>query len=546
MKRRTWCLHDAGDSGLPVLERIRKRRELDPAAEVEHDPFLLPDMKQAVERIRVALTANERILVFGDYDADGITGSTLLVSCLKDLGAWVGVRLPHRERDGYGLQAMHAEEAAELGVQLLITVDNGSTALPALERARELGLDVIVLDHHSLHGRRPPCHALVNPHCPGSRYPEQNLAAVGVVYKLCRALGWKRAAEGLDLVALGTVADMASLRGENRWLVKQGLELLRQHPRPGLQALMELPPRREIDSRLLGWQLGPRINSSGRLDDPMLAYHLLMARDPEEARAGARRLDQLNQQRRELQDAAQAQAEAAFSEGRTLPPVLVLLGADWHLGIVGLVAGRLAQHFERPAVVLSRATPDGRIRGSARSLPGYHITEAFARHAELLEEFGGHSEAAGLTLDPANYPAFAKALTRDAWERREDMHLPVLDVDTLVDPAELELPLVRDLQELEPFGTGNPPIQLGLEDVQVERSFSLSGGKHTKLWLVRNGKRVEAVWWNRSGLPDDLGYASRVDLVFAPQVNTWQGRSEVQLVVEDLRAAGALREGLVA
>ncbi len=539
MKERAWRLLDDGSDEVGVLERVARRRSLDPALEVLHDPFLMPDMAVAVERIQKAIQARERILIFGDYDADGITGSTLLYTCLKDMGAWVGIRLPHRERDGYGLQVKHAEEAASKGIQLLITVDNGTTATHALKAARKAGLDVIILDHHSLHGESPPCLALVNPHRPDSHYPERILAAVGIVFKLTQALGWKRAHEQLDMVALGTVADMAQLVGENRQLVKLGLEHMRRNPSPGIRAMLEQCKHSEPDAMTLGWQLGPRVNASGRLDDPMLASELLMAQDRNQARELADRLEKLNLKRRELQDFAMDEVRKALNGASKLPPLLIMRGANWHLGVIGLIAGRMQQEFERPAVVLSGAAPDGRLRGSARSLPGYHITQAFDRCREHIDEFGGHAEAAGLTVHPDNYHAFARALTRDAFEREDGMEPPALEIDTLVRPNELELDLLRQLKEIEPCGTGNPAVNLGMANATITRTFSMSGGKHLKLILEKGGREFEAVWWNHGSLPEGLEYRQAADCVFTPQSNTWNGKTNLQLVLEDLRPAGA-------
>jgi single-stranded-DNA-specific exonuclease len=527
-----------------VAARILRRRGLDPQTERQHDPFLMLDMERAVERIQRAIRERERILVFGDYDADGVTSAALLRQGLADLGATVAVRLPHRVEEGYGLQIAQMREILDGPTDLLLTADNGTSALEPLELAAREGLDVIVVDHHSLTGPLPPVVALLNPHQPGCGYPFKALAAVGVAWKLLEALGWRGLERGLDLVALGTVADMAQLTGENRSLVTRGLEVIRSGGRPGLEALLALPgvrpPQGGVDARTLAWQLGPRINCAGRLAGAELAFRLLDGSDRREAEALATQLDALNQERRRVQDEAVAQAEHALKDAGELPAILIFVGADWHLGVIGLIAGRLCQSWERPVLVLSRVLGNGLVKGSARSVPGLNITLAIARQRDLLVDFGGHAEAAGLTLREEHLHEFMARLGEDLEERAPNLPVPELCVDSAVAISELTLSLPAELEVLEPCGTGNPRPRLGLFGAKVERVFQMSQGKHLKLWLQAEGQRAEAVWWKHGLQAERIRYGQEVDVVFELGLNHWNGRTELQLVLEDLRPAEAL------
>ncbi len=538
---RPWQVRTGPWDGGSVEERIMRARGLDPALECSHDPFLMLGMDNAVARIREAIRLQQRILVFGDYDADGVTSSTLLRQGLADLGARVSVRLPHRVEEGYGLQLAQMEEILHSGVDLLITADNGSTALAPLQLAASSGLDVIVVDHHSCLDTPPPCVALLNPHQPGCAYPFKSLAAVGVAWKLLEALGWPAIEEGLDLVALGTVADLARLTGENRFLVRRGLEQIQRAARPGIRALLELPgvTKDGVDARTLGWQLGPRINCAGRLAEADLAYHLLDTEDPARARDLAVRLDSLNTQRRGVQDEAVKAAERVLEGASELPAMLMFVGKDWHLGVIGLIAGRLSQSHERPVLVMSRVLDNGVVKGSARSVPGLNITQAIARHGHLLENFGGHAEAAGLSVREENLQAFMEALGDDVEEAMAQRPRPALILDSAVDGGELDVSLPGRLLALEPCGSGNPRPLLGLFGARVARCFDIGGGKHFKCWVEHGACRLEAVWWGKGKEGAAFQVGDEVDLAFEARLNSWKERTELQLVLEDLRMSQA-------
>ncbi len=546
IRRPRWILSDpAGDA--PLLTRLRALRGLDEEPDQLHDPFAMLDMDRAVERIRKALRDRERILLFGDYDADGVTGTALLYSWLRGLKAAVGFQLPDRVRDGYGLKAEMIDPVIRKGTQLLITVDNGTSANAALERAAEAGIDTIVVDHHRQTGELPPAEAVLNPNRLECDYPFKGLAAVGVAFKLLQALQAEDRISYLDLVAIGTVADMAPLRGENRPLVRRGLRVLNERPRPGIRALQEWMrlKGRPITAKTIGWQLGPRINCAGRLEKADLALKALLAESDEEARQYGRRLEAINVRRQDIQQQALAVTEAELKRTQELEPAIVVIGEDWHLGVIGLIAGRVSNLYHRPVIALTRVLGNGVLKGSARSLGGFDITEAIGRQRHLLEDFGGHAEAAGLTLREENLQAFIDGFTAYARETITAEAAPELRIDAEVQPAELDLDLVEQIAAMAPFGNGNPYPLLLLRDAAVTRRFTFSEDRHLKLWVEApdSARRepLEVVCWNEGRRAKDFPYGARIDLVFEPESNEWNGRRNLQLVYRDSRPSGEER-----
>ncbi|MCB9473163.1 MAG: single-stranded-DNA-specific exonuclease RecJ [Candidatus Delongbacteria bacterium] len=535
---------------IPVLERLRALRGLDGSAPEEiHDPGLMLDMDKAVERITRALRDRERIVVFGDYDADGVTSTALLYAWLRSVGARVSYILPHRVEDGYGLKAAMIDRVLEAKAQLLITVDNGTSANEALERAAAEGVDTIVVDHHAQTGELPPAVAILNPNRREDHYPFKGLAAVGVAFKLLQAMNAENRISYLDLVALGTVADMAPLKGENRLLVRRGLRVLNESPRPGIRALMSLArlDEREISGRSISWQLGPRINCAGRMESADLALEVLLAPEESTARRLAQRLESVNQLRQEIQREAIAGTEAALKkaleETGQLDRAVIMVGDDWHLGVIGLVSGRITSEYNRPSIAFTRVLGDGVVKGSARSVPGFDITAAIGEFRHLLEEFGGHREAAGLTLREENLQTFINGFT--ALANREITEEPerelAIDCELLAD--EVDLGLLESIAELAPFGTGNPfPVFL-LRDCTVTRRFVFGQGKHLKLWVeaplreagAESARRFEVLCWSGGKREQDYPYGKAFDLAFELGSNRWNGETQLQLVLQDAR-----------
>ncbi len=527
------------------------------------DPFSMKDMDRLAERIVEAVRSGERIVVFGDYDVDGVTSTAVLMDFLDRVGADVVSILPDRYRDGYGMKPPGVRRAIEAGAQLIVTADNGISSFEAVDAANAAGIDVLVTDHHQPQGRLPDALAVVNPNRPDCNYVFKGLAAVGVAFKAVQALSDSliEASERraylnslLDLVALGTVADIAPMLGENRLLTRRGMQILDRTQRPGLQALKAVAgaDTRPVDTTAIGFFLGPRINSAGRLASADLALDLLRSSEAGDAARLAERLNALNRQRRELELAGVKQAgEQVESMGLDANRILIAKGESWHLGVVGLIAGRLAEQFGRPGIACTEVRGDGSFTGSARSAAGYNIAEAIFRCADLLTEYGGHADAAGFTGPLENFEAFKTRLEADASERISDEDMKTrLDLDAALRPVEISLDTVSALSALAPFGPGNEAPLFMVPNCTIERAVAVGKGAHLKMNLntgssaaraggsTRSSRQIrDAVWWGQGELAGRLRGGDRVDVACIMEANTWNGRTQVQLVLEDMRPA---------
>ncbi|MBN8635480.1 MAG: single-stranded-DNA-specific exonuclease RecJ [Anaerolineae bacterium] len=514
-----------------------------------------PSIDRALARIRQAIRANEQIIVYGDFDADGVTSTALLVEALKALGARVAPYIPHRVDEGYGVNNEALLKLARAGVKLVITVDCGIRSVDEVEEGRALGLDIIVTDHHSLGPELPKAYAVINPKCDDAQYTEDMLAGVGVAYRLAEALftiagaGQPKNANGrpltpddfLDLVAIGTVADLAPLnRLENRMLVKRGLKVMNETKRAGLRALAEVAQLKmgSIDAGSIGFGIGPRINAAGRLDNAMLAYELLATTDPNKAGQLAVRLQTLNLQRQELTRAAQDMIREKIEDPEGMP--LIFAGdRGFQPGIVGLVAGRLTEEFYRPAVVMEEG--DTESRASCRSIPQFDITHALDQCATLLLRHGGHAQAAGFTILNENIPEFRDklmALARNAL-RGQDL-LPTLEIDMEVEAADISLDLALELRQLEPTGHMNPTPTLVTRNLRVQ-DWRTVGQKdqHLKLRLGRPGLgQLDAIGFN---LADNWNAKNGdyVDVAYQLEINEWNGNTTAQLRLLDVKRTGS-------
>ncbi len=530
------------------------RSFLSPSLGALPDPEGIPGMDAAVDRLERAVRGGELVWVYTDYDVDGITSAALLEEFFIASGVPCRVWLPRRDREGYGLHPDALREIAAQGGRLVLTADTGVTAIAAAQVARGLGVDLVITDHHTPGDERPDAVAVVNPKLPGSSYPDPMIAGVGVAWNLAAALRRRLRARGwygsqrpepdlkrlLDLVALGTVADVVPLRGVNRVLVAGGLALLNARSRLGVEALREVAGvRGDLKAGHIGFQLAPRLNAAGRLEGPQVALDLLSAGEPGRARALAAQLDELNR-RRQAEDHAILEAAAGRIEREGWHPErasLVVDSAGWHPGVVGIVASRLVERYHRPTVVL--AIEDGRARGSARSVRGVDVCAALGECRDLLSRFGGHAAAAGLELPTGEIEAFRRAFEAAIRARLGSEGLvPVLTLDAEAGFGELGLPAVRDLGRLEPFGPGNPqPVVLTprvrvLDVLPIGRS-----DEHRKFRVEQRGIRFDALGWRKA---EGLSYVERgmdVDLAHTPQVSAWNGRERVQLVVEGMRPA---------
>lgn len=546
---------EAGYSSLKA--QLLYNRQLTTPGEVESffnsgyttlsDPFLIKDMDRAVERIKLALEKGERIAIYGDFDADGVTACSLLVQYFRAAGGDAVPRIPHRVDEGYGLNPSALKRLADQGVKLVITVDCGISNLEEAKLARQLGLDLIITDHHRPPEELPPAVAILNVRQPGDRYPYKGLAGVGMAFKLVRALSQSgvksnglKPRDLLDLVALGTVADIAPLTGENRVLVAAGLKALNKTNRPGIVALLEvagLTPG-QLDASAIGFGLAPRINAAGRIDDAIIAYELLLTDDLEKARELAKDLSQKNKERQQklalvLEEARQrVYAEHLHQQHK----LLVLSGADWAAGIVGLVAGRLADEFNRPVVVLEQGVEFS--KGSARSIPEFNIIEALGECHNLLVRYGGHRQAAGFTIETARLGEFTQKLQLMADQRLQpELLQPQLEIDAAISLNQLASAYEESLS-LAPFGSENPApvfVTYGLHIKEI-RPVGVEGAHlRLKLFDPVAGRIVEAIAFREGARAAELRSITRLDVVYTIESNEWQGLRSLQLRLLDFR-----------
>jgi single-stranded-DNA-specific exonuclease len=515
----------------------RARAFLDPARYLPASPFDLPDMDRAVERLQQALAAGRRIAVWGDFDVDGQTATTLLVQTLHELGGDVIFHIPVRAEEGHGVNLPWLQRLIDQGARLVVTCDTGIDAHQGVDYARARGVELIITDHHDLPSSLPTASAVVNPKRLPAGHPLATLPGVGVAYKLAEAL-LPDASQHLDLAALGIVADVAVQTGDARYLLQQGLAQLRATQRLGLHALMQ---RAEINpvwlnEEHIGFELAPRLNALGRLGDANLAVEFLTTRDSQRAQVLAAMLEGLNAERKRLTDQIFQGALAQIERDPSLLDyaALVLAHPAWPAGVIGIVASQLAERFHRPTILL--AAPPGQLaRGSARSVEGCNISEAIAAQGDLLASFGGHPMAAGLSIDPERIPEFRRKLARSvAAQMVPAMAEPILVIDGHLPLAELSLDLVADLERLAPFGPGNLPLNLVSLGHAVTGDTTLGRHRdHRRLTVEdQTGVRQEVIWWQGADRPLPEG---RFDLVYRARASTWRGQRRVQIQWIDAR-----------
>ena len=522
---------------------------LSPTYDQLHEPYAMLGMKEAVARLQHAIATGERILIYGDYDVDGTTGTAILLRALKLLNANTGFHIPHRFTEGYGIQQAALEKAFADGYKLVVSIDCGIRAHEPLYWARKVGLDVIITDHHLPDEKEgaPPAYAVLNPNQVGCEYPDKNLAGVGVAFKLVHALFRENGREAqvpafMKVVAIGTVADVAKLTGENRTIVAIGLKDLAQVANPGLKALISVAgcgDGKGMTAYDLGFRLGPRINAAGRMDAASAVVELFDTRDSVEAHRLANHLDARNEERKTVQQQIIDLAIAELGEDPKDNYVAVIAGEGWHRGVIGIAASKIAERLNRPCVVLS---VDGEVaHGSGRSIEAYHLLNGLTACSDLFEKFGGHSHAAGITIKPDHIPEFRRRLNEHAASMLTPHDLePSVSIDLELSPENVAFPLAKELEALEPFGAGNPRPVFMTRNLRSLSEPVIVKDRHLKFRLAGPQNRpLEAIWWNcieSPGQTPDL--RGSIELAYTLETSVWNGDYRMQLNVLDMRVSG--------
>ena len=513
------------------------RQFLDVDERLLGDPLMLVDMPQAVMRLTRAIAAGEHVAVYGDYDVDGITSTCMLTDYLRRRGVRCDWYIPDRLEEGYGVNQGAIDALHRQGVTLIVTVDCGVTTAEEAAYASQLGVDMIITDHHECRDALPDAIAVVDPKRPDCNYPSHDLAGVGVAFKLLCALEGSAGRvldRYADLVAVGTIADVMPLVGENRYIVQRGLDKIEHDPRPGLRALIEEVGlgRKRVTATNIGFTLAPRLNASGRLGQVESAVRLLLSDAPREAAGCAAALCQLNRDRQDLEAEIWEQAQQML--GDTVPAApIVLEHESWHQGVIGIAASRLAEKYNVPAIMICLDEDKG--KGSCRSCGGFNLFDALGACSDYLEGFGGHALAAGLTIRRENIDAFRRAFTDYYLSHAADC-VSTLEIDLIADsPALLTLECVEDLERIEPCGTGNPRPRLCLMGAVVTELTPIGGGRHLRLRLEKFGEAYEAVFFHQTAESLGLRPGDCVDAAFFPQINEFRQRRSVQLLLSDIR-----------
>ena len=519
---------------------------LEPSMDRLLDAFTMRDMDLAVTRVLRAVDEREQILVYGDYDVDGITSTSLLTATLTALGAKVTYFIPDRIRDGYGLSERGVDVARKRRVKLIITADCGITATNEVKLAKASGIEVLVTDHHEPLGELPEAVAVLNPKRKDCPYPFKDLAGVGVVFKLVQGLAARRPEAlppsfvlgHLDLVALGTIADVVPLLGENRIFAKIGLEQLCTSEKPGIVALKEVAglKTRRVESGHVAYILAPRINAAGRLGNAESGVRLLLSNEPRSAAIIAESLEEDNTNRKKIDESTLEDALAQLRRyGPELPPAIVLWSDRWHPGVLGIVASRLIERFHRPTILIACDGEEG--KGSGRSVPGFDVHQALQECSEYLLGFGGHSYAAGLTILTENLEAFRDRLCAVVQARiRPDDYIPKLSIDGPILLDDLNEDLVQFLDRLSPFGIGNAEPLFIADDVRLASTPMVVSRNHLKMSIRQNGREMDCIGFGMGHMAAPLAAeGGRISVAFVPTINVWQNRARLQLKLRDIQ-----------
>lgn len=511
-----------------------------------HDPFMMKDMDEAACRLCKAVRNSEKVLVYGDYDVDGTTATASIYTFLRDFGVDVSYYIPHRFKEGYGINVDGIRHANEIKASLVVSVDCGITAIEESRLARELGIDLIICDHHTVGDQMPDAAAILDPKRPDCNYPYDGLSGAGVAFKLIQAcltkLGLKQslAFKFLDLVAISIASDIVPIIDENRVLMKEGLQMINANPRVGFKALLDVikVPAGNVNTSTIVFSIGPRINAAGRMGDASAAVELMITDDEKAARAWAHELESINIRRRDTDSKTMEEAIEKIDREYNLDETasMVLHESDWHLGVIGIVASRLVDLYYRPAILLS--TVDGVLKGSARSIKGFNIYDALKECEELLVQFGGHEFAAGLTIEENNLETFRNRINEIAKKKLSDEDFkPELTIDGEIDLEHIDLRFWKLLTQFEPFGPGNLRPVFVSRDICIEGVPTIVGNGHLKMKVSQNGSGVfDAIGFNMHDfLPairncDD----NNIDIAYVLEENFWNGRRSIQMRLKDI------------
>ena len=506
-----------------------------------HDPFSLHDMQKAVDLIKQAIETQQQITIYGDYDADGVTSVTVLTTALERLGAKVNFAIPNRFDHGYGPNSDYFEQLHIDGTEVLITVDNGISGIEQVAFAKSLGMTVIITDHHEMGEELPAADAVIHPRHPEGNYPFGELAGVGVAFKLASALLGEAPLDLLEIVAIGTIADLVPLEYENRYMVKEGIRRLRRTPRPGIKALMQVSGHEQnaLSEETIGFTIGPRLNAPGRLGDADVAVDLLKSEDDQQALGIAEALNDLNKERQQIvkEIAKEVEAQVEIRYGDKIPHVLVVEGEDWNPGVVGIVASRLTEKYYRPSIILCLDHEAGIAKGSARSIEGFDLYKELSKNASILPHFGGHSMAAGMSLKIEDVELLRSNLIEQAREvlTEEDLQ-PILSIDVPLALDEIDIASIEALEKIRPFGMGFPKPVFMLEQLDTISARKIGTAKdHLKLEMGSGSDRLDAIYFGAGSLADEMAPQGKLSLTGDLQINEWNGNKKAQLLVSDVK-----------
>lgn len=529
-------------SSILVNRNIKKEKQirkfLAPTRHDFYDPFLMPDMEKAVERILKAIQHNEKMLIYGDYDVDGITSITVLKKFFQDREISIDYYIPNRIEEGYGLNKEAIKHIAKNGYQLIITVDCGITSVEEVALANDLGVEIVITDHHEVPEELPEAIAVVDAKRKDSIYPFNQLAGVGVAFKLIQALSKKmdlpekEYLKYLDIVCIGTISDIVPLVDENRVITKLGLKLVEQTKNVGLQELLKICAYSKVDSNTISFGIAPRINACGRLADAKTALELFLTEDEEKAKAIATQLNIYNQQRQEMEKNIYDEAVEKLEEEKNTKNILVLAKEGWHHGVIGIVASKITEKYFKPSILICIEGEEA--KGSGRSIPGFNLHEALTKNSLYLEKFGGHAMAVGVTLKSENFPKFKKELQEYGQNSHICDIIPIIYIDEEITFKDISIETVAQLDLLQPFGEANKEPIFACRNVKIQSIRTLSEGKHIKLTLKDDNFYLDVVGFQMGNLAEEFKLGDKVDVVGTLEINEFNGAKKVQMRLIDM------------